>query len=170
MKKVNFVATRNTVKADGYVIRQLYKANAELVEELGGEMVKDKEVFTAKFQTSADAKEFVEQAKTSISKKTYNANRKVEPKKVAVGKGKAGNKMITVTDEDGNVYEIPQSALAVKTTTKPKKTTKGKGNGKKSMTSAEKIKLAKKMTYDHFGKFVPYAKWEKKYNQILASL
>ena len=169
MKKVNFVATKNTVKADGYVIRQLYKANAELVEELGGEMVKDKEVFTAKFKTSANAKKFVEQAKTSIGKRTYNANRKTEPKKVTAGKGKS-SKIIVLTDEDGNVYEVPKSALALKTTTNTKKTTKGKGNSKKSMTNAEKVKMAKKMTYEHFGKYVPYAKWEKKYNQILASL
>lgn len=169
---INFVATKNIVKANGYVIRTLYKINAELVEELGGEMVKDNEVFTAKFPTATKAKAFVSQAKTSISKKAYNASRKTEPAKKPAPKGKGNSKAktITLTDDDGNAYVIPMSAL--KAQPAPKKTQapkKGKGNSdKKQMSKSHQAYLETNKAFKN--RKVSYYKWKAKYDEILAKL
>ena len=177
MKKISFVATKNIVKAEGWVIGQLYKYNAELVEELGGEMVQGNEVFTAKFKTATKAKEFVSQAKTYIPKKTYNANRKTEPKKQSVpekktvskGKGKSTSKFVTVTDSNGNTYKVEKTAL--KTVSETKKAPSGKGNSNKPMTERQKKHKAYLKTNEFFGeKRVDSEKWHKKYEQILAKL
>ncbi len=174
---INFVATKNIVKANGYVIRALYKINAELVEELGGEMVKDNEVFTAKFPTATKAKAFVSQAKTSISKKAYNASRKTEPKKTAPvsGKGNSKAKTVTLTDSKGKSYEVPVSALGnskAKPATPKKKAAapkKGKGNSNtKQMSKSHQAYLETNKAFKN--KKVSYGKWKAKYDEILATL
>lgn len=172
MKKISFVATKNIVKAEGYVIRELYKQNAELVEELGGEMVQGKEVFTAKFSTAKLAKEFVANAKTHIPKSTYNASRKTEPKKAvtkAAPKGKGKAKTITLTDDDGNTYEVPMSAIGKKApkkkATAPKK---GKGNSKKQVSKSHQAYIETNKAFKN--RKVSYGKWREKYEEILAKL
>ena len=178
---INFVATKNIVKANGYVIRALYKENAALVEELGGEVVQGNEVFTAKFPTATKAKAFVSQAVTSISKKEYNASRKTAPKKQPAPKGKGNSKAktITLTDDDGNAYVIPMSAIAKKktATTKkvavaPKKTVKqAPKKGKGSSTQMSKSHQAYLETNKAFkNRKVSYGKWKAKYDEILAKL
>lgn len=167
---INFVATKNIVKANGYVIRTLYKINAELVEELGGEMVKDNEVFTAKFPTATKAKAFVSQAKTSISKKAYDASRKKEPAKKPAPKGKGNNKAktITLTDDNGNAYVIPMSAITAKPATKKKSAPKkGKGNSKQ-MSKSHQAYLETNKAFKN--RKVSYGKWKAKYDEILATL
>lgn len=175
---INFVATKNIVKADRYVIRSLYKLNAEIVEELGGEMVKGNEGFMAKFPTATKAKQFVAEAVTEISKKEYNASRKTAPKKVAVsapkGKGTAKAKTITLTDDEGNTYAIPMSAISKATPKKPTKKAvapkKGKGNSKQ-MTEKSKSHQAYLATNKAFkNRKVSYGKWREKYEEILNSL
>ena len=172
MKKISFKATKNIVKADGYVIRELYKQNAGLVEELGGEMVQGEEVFTAKFPTVTKAKAFVEKAVTSISKKAYNASRKTEPKTkpVSKGKGKSTSKFVTVTDSDGNTYKVEKTVLKSQPATK-KAPKGGKGNSNKPMTERQKKHQAYLETNEFCGgKKVDSTKWHKKYEQILAKL
>ena len=178
---INFKATKNIVKAEGYVIRELYKQNAELVEELGGEMISGEKVFTAKFPTATKAKTFVSQATTSISKKEYNASRKTEPKNKPAPKGKGNSKAktITLTDDDGNTYKIPMSALSKATTKKtattkqaPKKAVKqapkkGKGNSKQ-VSKSHQAYLDTNKAFKN--RKVSYYKWKEKYEEILAKL
>lgn len=191
MAKIQFKVNRNTVTANTYVVREIYKRNALLVEELGGEMVMGNERFTAKFTSNAKAKAFVEQAETSISKKEYNACRKTEPKaKPVSGKGKKATtkgkgKYITLTDDDGNEYKVPMSALGIKgkgnnkkpaaatakkgkgKTATAKKVTKGKG---KALTEKQKQHKAYEMANASFKRRVAHSTWLKKYNKILESL
>ena len=167
---INFKATKNIVKAEGYVIRELYKQNAELVEELGGEMISGAKVFTAKFPTATKAKAFVSQATTSISKKEYNASRKTEPAKkpATKGKGNSKSKTLTLTDDDGNIYKIPVSAL--KAQPAPKKTQapkKGKGNSKQ-VSKSHQAYLETNKAFKN--RKVSYYKWKEKYEEILAKL
>ena len=168
---INFKATKNIVKAEGYVIRELYKQNAELVEELGGEMISGEKVFTAKFPTATKAKAFVSQAVTSISKKEYNASRKTEPAKKPATKGKGNSKAktITLTDDDGNAYVIPLSAIGKKSTVTKKKTApkKGKGNSKQ-VSKSHQAYLETNKAFKN--RKVSYYKWKEKYEEILAKL
>lgn len=150
-EKVVFTANKNTVTANKYVAHALYVQNEALVEKLGGQVIKGAGLFTAQFKTAAKAKEFVANAVCGMTTKEYNATRKTAP---AVGKCKAspkGNKMLTLTDEDGNVYEIPVSALALKEKTAPKKG-KGKKTATKKVTPAPK--KSKGNNKDFFGKLV----------------
>lgn len=160
-EKVVFTANKNTVTANKYVAHALYVQNEALVEKLGGQVIKGAGLFTAQFKTTAKAKEFVANAVCSMDTKTYNASRKSEPKKVVVGKCKAqptkSKKMLTLTDEDGNVYEIPVSALALKETKKSVKVAPTKGKGKKTATkktSTPAPKKGKGNNKDFFGKLV----------------
>ena len=192
MAKIIFKSNRNTVTCNTYVAHELYKRNEVIINKLGGEIIRGEERFTAKFKTAAKAKEFVEQAITSISKKEYNACRKTEPKKVAPARGKGKSEktvatkgkdnFITLTDDDGNTYKVPMSALGMpKTgkgsatpkkavaTTKKKAVTKGKGKSKQ-LTERQKQHTAYEMTNAAFKKKVSYKTWKAKYNKILASL
>lgn len=167
MTKITFKANKNTVVANTYVAHALYKQNEAIVNELGGEVLRGVGGFKAQFKTSAQAKKFVEQAVTSISKREYNASRKTtvrakanttEPKASAPKQGKG--KFITLTDRNGNEYKIPMSALgitqapktgkgkkAVAPTTTKKAVTKGKG---KSKSAVDFSKLAGKgRAYNH---------------------
>lgn len=167
---INFVATKNIVKAEGYVIRELYRQNAELVEELGGEMVQGKEVFTAKFPTATKAKAFVSQAKTHIPKSTYNASRKTEPAKKPAPKGKGNSKAktITLTDDDGNIYKVPMSALKAQPAPKKKSAPKkGKGNSKQ-VSKSHQAYLETNKAFKN--RKVSYYKWREKYEEIFAKL
>ena len=139
MTKIVFKANKNTVVANTYVAHALYKQNEELVNELGGEVLRGVGGFKAQFKTSAQAKKFVEQAITSISKREYNASRKTEPKKTvttakapASGKGKANAKFVVLTDSEGNEYKIPMSALGITQTP-------NKGKGKASEKKLDKM-------------------------------
>lgn len=122
---INFTATRNTVTADKYIPHALYVQNKELVEDLGGQVCKGNEGFVAQFPTTAKAKEFMKVAICSMSKKEYNAARKTIPapapktKAPAKPKESAGkDAYITLTDDNGNTYRVPVSALGITT---PKK-------------------------------------------------
>ena len=142
MTKISFKATNNTVTANTYVAHELYKRNEAIVNKLGGEIIRGVGGFKAQFKTSAQAKKFVEQAVTSISKSEYNATRKSEPKAKAPasGKGKAkADNFITLTDDDGNTYKVPMSALGIVPEKKKNTTTKGKGNAtpKKAVTKGK---------------------------------
>lgn len=179
MTKISFKVNRNTVTANAYLVRELYKRNANIVEELGGEMVQDQKVFTAKFPNTKLAKQFVEEeAVTHISKKEYNENRKTEPKKTAPKQGKGKNKadnFVIVTDSVGNTYQVEKSALKKTAPVKDKSSTtkkapKGKGSNKKQMSEYEKRQKARKMTNDSFDEYVPYSQWKAKYDKIFASL
>lgn len=158
-QSITFTATRNTVTADKYVPYALYTQNKAIVEKLGGQVCKGNEGFVAQFPTAAKAKAFVSQAVCEMSKKEYNATRKSEPKAVATapkartqvnapkqGKGKASG-FITLTDDDGNTYKVPMSALGI-VSTPATKTTKGKAKAatapKKKATTATKKAVATK--------------------------
>lgn len=162
MKKfdqVVFTANKNTVTANKYVAHALYVQNEALVEKLGGQVIKGAGLFTAQFKNAAKAKEFVANAVCSMSAKEYNASRKTEPKAKAPAQGKGKSKMLTLTDEDGNVYEIPMSALALKAEPTKKAVV---GKGKKAVAPTPKSKKAvtpapkkgKGNNKDFFGKLV----------------
>ena len=70
------------VVANKYVAHTLYAQNKALVEALGGEVIKGVDGFRAEFKTVKNAKAFIAQAITSVSKSEYNKARKTEPKKV----------------------------------------------------------------------------------------
>ena len=128
---ITFTQVKTVVTADRYVPYALYTQNKAIVEQLGGEIVKGVGGFQAKFAKTADAKAFVAQAVTHMSEKAYNAARKTEPKALAKatnGKGVRKNAVeyVTLTDDNGNTFQVPKSALAgISTSAK-----KGKGNTK----------------------------------------
>ena len=145
-KSINFTATRNIVTADTYVAHELYKRNEAIINELGGEILRGVGGFKAQFKTAAQAKKFVEKAITSISKKEYEKARKSVASEVTApkaGRGKKNaEKFITLTDDNGNTYKVPMSALGIVSvpstkasapakakTTKPVTKGKGKSNG-----------------------------------------
>ena len=152
MTKITFKANKNTVTANTYVAHALYKQNEAIVNELGGEVLRGVGGFKAQFKSAANAKKFVEQAVTSISKREYNASRKTtvkvtEPKKAPKqGKGKSKADFIVLTDSEGNEYQIPMSALGIKAkvSTQAPKTGKGKNahkpmSGRVAMESEQKL-------------------------------
>ena len=160
-RSISFTATRNTVTADKYVPYALYVQNKAIVEELGGQVCKGNEGFVAQFPNASKAKAFVSKAICSMSKKEYNAARKSEPKattpapkKVAPPKEKAGkDAYITLTDDNGNTYRVPMSALGIKPATPkspvkqasaPKKTTKAPKMPKSKACKVDFSKLAGK--------------------------
>jgi hypothetical protein len=146
MSKISFKANRNQVTANTYVAHEVYKRNEAIINELGGKIIRGAGTFKAEFPSAKIAKQFVEQAITSISKREYNATRKTEPKKVATpkatvsapksGKGKnkaevvtIGGKQYTVNATNDGLMLVPTKKVATPT---PKK-----GKGKKT-TSAPK--------------------------------
>ena len=151
MTKITFKANKNTVVANQYVAHELYVRNEEIINELGGEIVRGVGGFRAEFPSAAKAKAFVEQAITSISKKEYNACRKSEPKvqAPASGKGKKAKtkeitkckgKFITLTDDDGNTYKVDLSVLGVTPKATTTKVVKGKGKAKKEVATKKVAK------------------------------
>lgn len=119
------------VVADRYVPHDIYVLNKDIIEALGGIILKGVGGFKAEFKKIADAKKFVAQAITSISAKEYKANRKTE-KPTTTGKG---SKKSTRKGK-GNV--TPSKAVTeVKEVKKP--TRKGKGNAE--LTDAGKKAL-----------------------------
>ena len=86
MKKTNtnavvFTQEQKAVVANKYVAHELYVRNKEIIEKLGGEIVKGVGGFRAEFKRVADAKKFVAEAICEISTKEYNAARKVTVEK-----------------------------------------------------------------------------------------
>ena len=140
------------VVANKYVAHTLYAQNKALVEALGGEVIKGVDGFRAEFPTVKNAKAFIAQAITSVSKSEYNKARKTEPKKVekkatvptpAKGAKKAtkkaeentmliGGKLYAITESaDGFVLtpvEAPKKAKG-KSKAEPKKATKTEDKG-----------------------------------------
>lgn len=114
---ITFTSARTVVTADRYVPHALYVQNKAIVEQLGGEIITGVGEFRAKFAKVADAKAFVEQAVTHMSAKEYNAARKTEPKAPTSGKGASKRERmpmveyVTLTDADGNAFQVPKSAL-----------------------------------------------------------
>ena len=163
MTKIVFKANKNTVTANTYVAHELDKRNEEIVNELGGEILRGVGGFKAQFKTSAQAKKFVEQAVTSISKREYNASRKSEPKKVVApkqGKGKADN-FITLTDDNGNTYKIPMSVLGI---------APASGKGKATTTKKAVAPTPKKGKGKSAVDFSKYAGKGRAYNHQAAEL
>lgn len=157
MKSQAIVFTQNktVVTADKYVAHELYKRNEGIISELGGHICKGVGGFRAEFPNASKAKQFVAKAVTEIPKREYNASRKSEPKKVVAtkktpvtkgkGKAKASAEFITLTDDNGNTYKLPMSALGVtkgKGSATPKKNApapkKGKGNATATTTKTIK--------------------------------
>lgn len=145
---ITFVQAKTIVTADRYVPYALYTQNKAIVENLGGEMIKGVGEFRAKFAKVADAKAFVAQAVTHMSKREYNATRKTEPKapaKSTATNGKGSSKRtpaveyVTVTDPDGLTYKVPKSALA--SVDAPAK--KAKGNNKPTTANTKKATTTK---------------------------
>lgn len=127
------------VVADKYVAHALYEQNKVIIESLGGAIVKGVGGFRAEFKTVANAKKFIAQAVTEMSKKEYNAARKL--KEVEEGNKKSkpktstkGNKKST---RKGKGNDAPTKAVTVEKETK--KSTKGKGNAE--LTEAGKKAL-----------------------------
>ena len=155
---ITFTATRNFVTADRYVAHELYERNEAIINKLGGEILRGVGGFKAQFKTSAQAKKFVEQAITSINPKDYNNARKSEPKATTQvkapkkPKSSAGKETyITLTDDNGNTYRVPMSALGinapkspVKQATAPKKMTKAPTMPKSKACKVDFSKLAGK--------------------------
>lgn len=157
-QSITFTATRNTVTADKYVPYALYKQNQAIVEELGGQVCKGNEGFVAQFPTAAKAKAFVSKAVCEMSKKEYNATRKStskastsEPKATAPakaiapkqGKAKAKETYITLTDDDGNTYKVPMSALGIVSVPSTKASAPAKAKAKATPKTAKATKKAK---------------------------
>lgn len=163
MKKTNtnavvFTQAQDNTKAvvaNKYVAHALYEQNEALVEELGGKIVKGVGGFRAEFKTVANAKKFVAEAITEMSKKEYNATRKAkgnknsksasEGNKKPASKAKGNNKsdFVVLKDAEGNEYKIPASALAQKEGTK-KSTRKGKGDVAPTKSATKVSKETKK--------------------------
>lgn len=170
-KSINFTATRNQVTANTYVAHEVYKRNEAIINELGGKIIRGAGTFKAEFPSAKIAKQFVEQAVTSISKREYNASRKTEPKTKVVAKSKPvsgkGKKVVTIGGKQYTVNATNDGLMLVptkgkgKTTTKkvvaptPKKKTATVTKGKKVVASAPskvtKGKGSNKATFD-FGK------------------
>lgn len=85
---ITFTQDKTIVTADRYVPHDLYVLNKDIIESLGGEILKGVGGFKAEFKKVANAKKFVKQAITYISEEDYKANRKVEESKSADEKPK----------------------------------------------------------------------------------
>jgi hypothetical protein len=125
MKKINGIvftqAQDNTkaVVANKYVAHELYVRNKEIIEKLGGAIVKGVGGFRAEFKRVADAKKFVAEAICEISTKEYNATRKVQESK---------------STDEGN----KKPKTATKGNKKP--TRKGKGDAVPTKAVTEEVK------------------------------
>jgi hypothetical protein len=136
------------VVANKYVAHALYTQNKALVEALGGEVIKGVDGFRAEFKTAKNAKAFITQAITSVSKSEYNKTRKTEPKaekKATVpaptkAKGAKAVEYVTVTLANGTKAKVMASALT-QVDESTKKTAKVKGNAKP--TTAPNAKVSK---------------------------
>ena len=117
-QSINFTATRNTVTADKYVPYALYVQNKALVEELGGQVCKGNEGFVAQFPNARSAKAFVSKAVCSMSKKEYDKARKTAPAPAKPKSSAGKDAYITLTDDNGNTYRVPMSALGIATAPK----------------------------------------------------
>lgn len=138
------VATRNGNEC--YLAHALYEKNKTLIDELGGTRRTGVKYFCVDFKTVKNAKAFIADAHTELSDKEYNATRKANDKAKANDKpktqAKGNDKMITLTDAEGNEYRVPASALQAKGN---KKTTrKGKGNVEPTPTKTSTSKQTKK--------------------------
>lgn len=137
-------SNKKMVVSNKYVAHAVFNANKPIWEALGGTRIEGEKGLCIEFPTVAKAKDFIAQAITHVSKSEYNKTRKtepkakVEPKKTAPAstKGKTAE-FITLTDADGNKFQVPVSAITqVKATP-----TKAKGNTKP--TTAPNAKASK---------------------------
>lgn len=130
MKNIVFAQAQDNNKAvvaNKYVAHALYEQNKAIVESLGGKIVKGVGGFRAEFKTVANAKKFVADAITEMSKKEYNAARKVaegSKKSKPVDEGSKKPK----TSTKGNTRKGKGNVAPTKAKTEVKKATKGKGN------------------------------------------
>lgn len=147
--------SKKAVVANKYVAHAIYAQNKELVEALGGEIIKGVDGFRAEFKSEKKAKDFIAQAVTHISEKEYAKARKTEPKakveKKAVPartKGAKAVEYVTVTLADGTKAKVLASALAQvaepKKATAPKKS--AKGNAKPTTAPNAKAKAEPRKT------------------------
>lgn len=131
------------VVANKYVAHALYEQNKEIIEKLGGEIVKGVGGFRAEFPTVAKTKKFLGEAITEMSKKEYNAARKVQvdegsKKSKPKNEGKGIKKSKSTRKGKGN--DAPTKAVTVeKEISKAKPTRKSKGNAE--LTEAGKKAL-----------------------------
>ena len=143
MKKVNGIVfaqaadSKKAVVADKYVAHELYVRNKEIIEALGGEIIKGIGGFRAEFPTVAKAKQFIAEGITKISKTEYNATRKMQESK-PVEKPKTSAKSKKSKASNGKGASVPtKSATVVKETKKPARKSKGNAElteaGKKAL-------------------------------------
>ena len=166
MTQVTFVQAADNKKTvvatrDGnpiYLANALLNENKPIYEALGGQRVEGAKACIIEFKTAAKAKKFIAQAITSMSKKEYEATRKVaegnkkstsaaggnkrsaegNKKPVSTGKGNNAVEVVTLTDENGNKYTVPKSALTQAQAKETKKGgRKGKGNNAVAPTTSE---------------------------------
>lgn len=145
--EITLTVKGKTVTANKYLPNELYKQNEIIIEQLNGTIVKGVGEFRAEFKSVANARAFVEQAVTSISKKEYNATRK---KATSTAKGNTKSKKATA----------------------PKKSTKGsKGKGKKQLTEKQKRSMAYEQTCEYYGnRRVKHDTFMKRMNAIMEEL
>lgn len=138
---------KKAVVADRYVAHELYVRNEAIIKDLGGTIIKGVGGFRAEFKSKANAEKFISKAITKLSNKEYNATRKVQEsdegnkKSTKSGKGNKNAEMVTLTDEKGNKYTIPKSALAqTQESKKPARKSKGSDAPTKTPTKVEEAK------------------------------
>ena len=125
------------VVANKYVAHALYKQNEAIIESLGGKIVKGVGEFRAEFPTVAKTKKFLGEAITEMSKKEYNATRKVQEADEGSKKPKTSTKG---NARKGKGDVAPTKAETVeKKVSKTKPTRKAKGNAE--LTDAGKKAL-----------------------------
>ena len=156
MKKVNGIVfaqaqgNSKVVVANKYVAHAIYEQNEEIIKKLGGEIIKGVGGFRAEFKTATNAKKFIAEAITSVSKKEYNAARKSTPKNegskkpVPQAKGSKKTDFVVLKDADGNEFQVPASALGQ--AKKPARKSKGDVAPTKAVTNAKVQKAEKPAT------------------------
>ena len=150
------VATRNGETV--YVAYALLTANKPIWEALDGTRVEGEKGLYIDFPTAKNAKAFIAQAITQLSKKEYASTRKTEPKKVekratvpalTKGKGKRADEYVTVHLADGTALQVKASDLIpVEAPAKKPTTKRSKGNATKptKAPNAKAPKSTKKAT------------------------
>lgn len=144
MKKITFTLAADSNKAvvaDKYVAHALYTQNEAIVEGLGGKVIRGVGEFRAEFSTVAKAKKFLTEAITEMSKKEYNAARKIKPadegskKSKPKNEGKGNKKSKSTRTGKGNVAPTK----AVTDVKKPARKSKGNAElteaGKKALST-----------------------------------
>ena len=143
MTKITFTLAADNNKAvvaDRYVAHALFTQNEALVNQLGGKVLRGVGGFRAEFKTAANAKKFMAQAITEMSKKEYNAARKDKSVEEGNKKPKTSTKGNKKSARKGKGNDAPSKAVTdVKVKEVKKPTKKSKGNAE--LTEAGKKAL-----------------------------